>query len=158
MKKQIKVAILTVRTVTVEPSAVVSVDNDIPPQYGTVKCVNTVYFSDNLEADKDVACRALAPITGSVSHDRIKIAPDEPWVDTTPRRQRFDAALTAYAVRLLSEALPDYEFAAVDCNEEVQAIIEKERKTSRADQKHSCSFLTSISTFFKRLADKNTGK
>ncbi|MDE6296434.1 MAG: hypothetical protein K2L89_01175 [Muribaculaceae bacterium] len=125
MNEEIVVGVFTVRTVKMDPSCCLTADNDIPAAYGTVKTFVRAYFSEQLEEHKELIYSTIGHITNQVTKDYIKVAPDEPWVDTTPLKRIFEENLTSEVVSLLSDVLPDYKFRVVKFPEEAKQLIKK---------------------------------
>lgn len=128
MKEEIKVGVFCIRTVEMEPSYCLTVDNDIPPAYGIVKRIVRVYFSEQLEEQKGIIYRTIGHITNHVTQEYIKVSPEEPWVDTTPLKHIFEKDLTSEVVRMLSEVLPDYKFRCARYPEEAKQLIKKNER------------------------------
>ncbi len=125
MNENIKVAVFWIRTVKLDPSYCLTMDNDIPPVYGTVETNIHVCFSENLGENQELVYKTISHIPTQISKEIIKVSPDEPWVDTTPVKRFFEKDLTREVVEILSKAIPNLKFCAAAYPDEANQLLKK---------------------------------
>lgn len=124
MKKIVKVAVMAAREFSLDLVSIPADTNIQSTINGTIKLYGKAYFSDSLPVEsRDEAIIKIDDIIGQKSNKYVKIAPDEPWIDTTSFHMKFDRELTTRSVERLNKVMGEYEFVCAKDDYEVKTLL-----------------------------------